>query len=187
MCGEFVCEQCGLCCLGIGEIIRMNEQLADYVFLVKNEADKKMHLVLISPEYRDIFDSDHSIQEQNKLACFFVRRGKDGLFICTIHSSRLCCRLCLCKDKQLCVARISKNGEEVARVKGRVSLVTEDRLLTKIWRDCILKHPDPGHKYIEHLLTRHGYTVLFYESTYFDREFCSIQDNEYPASPVEDS
>jgi len=185
MCGEFVCEQCGLCCLGIGEIIRMDDQLSDYVFLVKNEVDKKMHLVLVSPEYRDIFDNDHSLQEQNKFACFFVRRKKDGLFVCTINSSRLCYRLFLCKEHQKCVAVISKNGEEVARIKGRMFLETEDRLLTKLWREYILKLPDPGHRYIEHLLNIHGYTVLFYESMYFERKIGIMQDNKSPASQIE--
>ncbi|MDD4133335.1 MAG: hypothetical protein PHT86_05580 [Methanocorpusculum sp.] len=159
MTGNFECTQCGLCCLGIGEIVRMDHQYSKYCFLVKNEVVRDMRQVLITPEYRDLFDNDHSIQEKHKTACFFVRKRADGKYVCTIHPYRLF----ICKDYHCCTARISKNGQEVARVKGRVSLVTKDDELKAIWLAGVQKHPDPKPAYIEQLLSKHGYSVLFYD------------------------
>ena len=126
----FECTQCGLCCLGIGEIVRMDRQISKYGFYVKNEVVGETKAVLITPEYRDLFDNDHSVQEEHKAACFFVRRRPDGKYVCTIHPGRLF----ICKDYHCCAARISKNGVEVGRVKGKVSLVTKDETLKEICR-----------------------------------------------------
>ena len=64
----FECTQCGLCCLGIGEIVRMDRQISKYGFYVKNEVVGETKAVLITPEYRDLFDNDHSVQEEHKAA-----------------------------------------------------------------------------------------------------------------------
>ena len=158
--GNIECTQCGLCCLGIGEIVRMDKQLSQYGFIVKNEVVREMRQALITPEYRDLFDNDHSVQEQNTSACFFVRRKPDGKYVCTIHPYRLF----ICKDYHCCAARIYKNGIEAARVKGRVSIVTKDEELQGIWRENVQKHPDPSRDHIESVLSGHGYSILFYDS-----------------------
>ena len=110
-------------------------------------------------EYRDLFDNDHSVQEEHKAACFFVRRRPDGKYVCTIHPGRLF----ICKDYHCCAARISKNGVEVGRVKGKVSLVTQDETLKEIWREGVQKQPDKSREEITALLHGHGYSVLFYD------------------------
>ena len=72
----FECTQCGLCCLGIGEIVRMDRQISKYGFYVKNEVVGETKAVLITPEYRDLFDNDHSVQEEhNAEAAGQVPRG----------------------------------------------------------------------------------------------------------------
>ena len=157
--GNFECTQCGLCCLGIGEVVRMDKQLSQYGFIVKNEVVREMRQALITPEYRDLFDNDHSVQEQNRSACFFVRRKPDGKYVCTIHPYRLF----ICKDYHCCAARIYKNGKEAGRVKGRVSIVTKDEELKDIWRENVQKHPDPSPEYIESVMGGHGYSILFYD------------------------
>lgn len=159
MSGNFECTQCGLCCLGIGEIVRMDKQFSKYGFLVRNEVVHEVKQALITPEYRDIFDNDHSIQDEHKSACFFVRKRVDGKYVCTIHPYRLF----ICKDYHCCAARISKNGEEIARVKGRVSLVTKDEKLHELWREKVQKHPDPGRDYITAIMNEHGYSILYYD------------------------
>lgn len=88
-----------------------------------------------------------------------MRKRADGKYVCTIHPYRLF----ICKDYHCCTARISKNGQEVARVKGRVSLVTKDDELKAIWLAGVQKHPDPKPGYIEQLLSNHGYSILFYD------------------------
>lgn len=155
----FECTQCGLCCLGIGEIVRMDRQISKYGFYVKNEVVGETKAVLITPEYRELFDTDHSIQEEHTTACFFVRRRPDGKYVCTIHPGRLF----ICRDYHCCAARISKNGEEVGRVKGKVSLVTRDETLKEIWREGVQKQPDKSREEITALLRGQGYSVLFYD------------------------
>lgn len=159
MAGNFECTQCGLCCLGIGEIVRMDKQLSRYGFVVRNEVVHEVKQALITPEYRDIFDNDHSVQQENPSACFFVRRRADGKFVCTIHPYRLF----ICQDYHCCAARIFKEGVEAGRVKGRVSLVSKDTELADIWREGVQKHSDPSREYIDELLRKHGYSILFYD------------------------
>ncbi|MDO5846597.1 MAG: YkgJ family cysteine cluster protein [Methanocorpusculum sp.] len=159
MAGNFECTQCGLCCLGIGEIVCMDNQLSRYGFVVKNEVVREMKQALITPEYRDIFENDHSVQKENPSACFFVRRRSDGKYVCTIHPYRLF----ICRDYHCCAARIFTEGKEAGRVKGRVSLVTKDSVLADIWREGVQKHPDPSHEYIDGLMKKHGYTIVFYD------------------------
>lgn len=163
---NFECTQCGLCCLGIGEIVTMKDQISRYGFRVKNEVVGETNAVLITPEYRELFDSDKSIQNEHSSACFFVRKRSDGKYVCTIHPGRLL----ICKDYHCCTARISKNGEEVARVKGRVSIVTKDEHLKEIWLEGVQKHPSPERKYIDELLKSQGYSVLFYDSEWVSCE-----------------
>ncbi len=156
---NFECTQCGLCCLGIGEIVTMQRQISRYGFYVKNEIVGETKAALITPEYRDLFENDHSIQEEHRSACFFVRRRADGKYVCTIHPYRLF----ICKDYHCCAARIFRNGEEIGRVKGRVSLVSQDEELKEMWRELVQKHPDPSREYIDELLRSKGYSVIFYD------------------------
>jgi hypothetical protein len=138
----------------------MDHQVSKYGFYVKNEVVSEIKAIFITPEYRELFDTDHSIQKEHKTSCFFVRKRADGKFVCTIHPARLP----ICKDYHCCAARISKNGEEVGRVKGRHSLVTRDETLKRIWLDGVQKQPEKSRKEIISLLHGRGYSILFYDS-----------------------
>lgn len=157
--GMFECTQCGLCCLGISEIVRMDRQISKYGFYVKNEVVGETKAVLVTPEYRELFDTNHSIQAEHKTACFFVRKRTDGKFVCTIHPNRLF----ICKDYHCCTARISKNGEEIGRVKGKFSLVTMDETLKNIWLESVQKQSRKSREEIISLLHDQGYLIIFYD------------------------
>ena len=159
MAGNFECIQCGKCCLGIGSIVKMERQLSRFGFVVKNDVVKEMRQALITPEYREIFESDHSIQEQHPAACYFVRRLPTGKYVCTIHPYRLL----ICSSYHCCSARISRNGEEVGKVKGRVSPESKDENLLSLWREKITPADDPTQEYIASVLKDGGYEVLFYD------------------------
>ena len=154
----FECLQCGLCCLGIGEIVRMKEQLGPYEYIVTNEIVREEHTAFITPEYRDIFDNDHTIQEEHRAACFFVRRRTDGKYVCTIHPYRLF----ICKDYGCCSARISRNGTEIGRVKNRFSLITQDEDLRALWLAEVQKK-NPTREETASILKAAGYTVVMYD------------------------
>jgi len=157
--GKFECIQCGLCCLGIGTIVKMDKQLSRYGFVVKNDIVREMHQALITPEYRDVFENDHSVQEEHPNACFFVRRLPSGKYVCTIHPYRLL----ICGSYHCCTARINKEGKEVGKIKGKVSLVSEDEELIRIWHEEIMASTeDPTHDFIRQVVEKHGYTILFY-------------------------
>lgn len=155
----FECLQCGLCCLGIGEIVRMKEKTGDYEYIVTNEIVREEHTAVITPEYRDIFDNDTSIQQEHSTACFFVRRRLDGKYVCTIHPYRLF----ICKDYGCCTARIYRDAEEIGRVKNQYTLVTEDITLREIWREEIQKK-EASRREMESALTAAGYTVVLYDA-----------------------
>ncbi len=159
MAGGFECIQCGKCCLGIGSIVKMERQLSKYGFVVKNDVVKEMRQALITHEYREIFDNDHSVQEIHPSACFFVRRLPTGKYVCTIHPYRLL----ICSSYHCCSARISKDGEEVGKVKGRISLESKDEALLDLWREKIVAEDDPTQEYIAAVLNSAGYEVLFYD------------------------
>ena len=159
MAGSFECIQCGKCCLGIGSIVKMERQLSKFGYVVKNDVVKEMRQALITPEYREIFENDHSVQEQHPSACFFVRRLPTGKYVCTIHPYRLL----ICSSYHCCSARISKDGAEVGKVKGRVSLESKDEILLELWREKITSDDDPSREYIASVLAEAGYEVLFYD------------------------
>jgi len=160
MAGNFECIQCGLCCLGIGTIVKMEKQISRYGFVVKNEVVREMHQALITPEYRELFETDHSVQEKNPNACFFVRRLPTGKYVCTIHPYRLL----ICGSYHCCTARINKEGKEVGKIKGKVSLVSQDEELVRIWHEEIMKSTeDPTNDFIRNVVEFHGYSILFYD------------------------
>ena len=159
MAGSFECIQCGKCCLGIGSIVKMERQLSKFGYVVKNDVVKEMRQALITPEYREIFENDHSVQEQHPSACFFVRRLPTGKYVCTIHPYRLL----ICSSYHCCSARISKDGVEVGKVKGRVSLESKDEALLELWREKITSADDPGREYTASVLANSGFEVLFYD------------------------
>lgn len=159
---NFECIQCGLCCLGINSIVKMDRQVSQFGFVVINDIVREMHQVLITPEYRDLFEHDHSVQEQNPSACYFVRRRKtDGKYVCTIHPYRLT----ICGSYHCCSARISRDGAEVGKIKGKYSLVTKDAHLQSVWHDFIMNtNDDPSREEIAAVLAKSGYSILFYDS-----------------------
>ncbi|HJJ46895.1 MAG TPA: hypothetical protein O0X32_01360 [Methanocorpusculum sp.] len=140
----------------------MDKQISRYGFIVKNDVVREIHQALITPEYRDIFENDHSVQEQHPSACYFVRRLPNSKYVCTIHPYRLL----ICDSYHCCTARINKDGKEVGKIKGRFSLVTKDGELTKIWHENIMASPkDPAHDVIATTLRKHGYSILFYDES----------------------
>lgn len=160
MAGNFECIQCGLCCLGINSIVKMDRQLSRFGFVVINDLVRETHQALITPEYRELFESDHSVQEENPSACYFVRRRADGKYVCTIHPYRLT----ICGSYHCCSARINKDGLEVGKLKGRFSLVSKDEFLISLWHEKIMKmEKDPTHEDIESILSENGYSILFYD------------------------
>lgn len=159
MAGNFECTQCGKCCLGIGSIVKMDRQLSRFGYVLKNDVTKEVRQALITSEYRDIFENDHSVQEKHPSACFFVRRLADGKYVCTIHPYRML----ICSSYHCCSARITKNGEEAGRVKGRVSLESKDEELLTLWREKVTAADDPSQEYIASVLGSAGYEVLFYD------------------------
>ncbi len=160
MAGNFECIQCGKCCLGIGSIVKMDKQLSKYGYVVKNDVVKEMRQALVTPEYRELFDNDHSVQEKHPSACFFVRRLPTGKYVCTIHPYRLL----ICSSYHCCSARINRGDVEVGKVKGRVSLESKDETLLELWRERILSQDDPTQEYISSVLDEAGYQILFYDS-----------------------
>ena len=138
----------------------MDKQLSRYGFVVKNEVVREMRQALITPEYREIFENDHSVQKDHPSACYFVRRLPNGKYVCTIHPYRLL----ICGSYHCCTARINKDGKEVGKIKGRFSLVTKDEELTKIWHKNIMTAAeDPTRDDIASALKKQGYSILFYD------------------------
>ncbi|HJJ47501.1 MAG TPA: hypothetical protein O0X39_00715 [Methanocorpusculum sp.] len=155
----FSCLQCGLCCLGIGEIVRMKECVGPFRYIVTNEIVREEHAVEITPEYRELF-ADTSVQEEHGSACFFVRRRPDGKYVCTIHPYRLF----ICRDYGCCNARIYKNGREFGRIKNEYTLITEDTVLRTLWHDEV-QTKSLSRKEAVSVLEAAGYSVVLYDLT----------------------
>lgn len=156
----FECSQCGLCCLGIGEIVRMDRKISEYRYTVINEVVREEREAEITPEYREIFDNDKSIQKEHPAACFFVRKRADGKYVCTIHPYRLF----ICKDYCCCRARIYKSGAEAGKVKGLYTIITKDENLKKLWYENVQMNKNADDKFTESILKKFGYTIQFYDN-----------------------
>jgi len=138
----------------------MDRQLSRFGYVVKNDIVRETHQALITPEYRELFEHDHSVQEHHPSACFFVRKRVDGKYVCTIHPYRLT----ICGSYHCCSARINKDGIEVGKIKGKFSLVSKDDDLVNIWHEEVMKtNSDLSRDEIATVLSEKGYTILFYD------------------------
>ncbi|HJJ35616.1 MAG TPA: hypothetical protein O0X27_00410 [Methanocorpusculum sp.] len=80
--------------------------------------------------------------------------------MCTIHPYRLT----VCGSYHCCSARISKDGVEVGKIKGKFSLVSKDDVLVTLWHEKIMNNTaDIPHDKIAAVLAENGYTILFYD------------------------
>ncbi len=162
----FECTLCGLCCMHAGgELIEIEKRLTSRDYLCRQKIVGGTFRARVEDRFLDAF-RDSSENDAHPTWCPFLRPlpGGKGKYICTIHDSRpLVCQSYIC-----CTMRISAGGgEEIGKVKGRRSLITDDAGLRRCWEESVVPlaiDDDAAWKRdIAAILGRAGYRVVVYE------------------------
>jgi len=130
----FECARCGKCCMNFGELIRIERELSDIEFFCRFLITNEVFHARVMPEWREAF-ADTSDVDAHPAWCKFLRRSPEGPgFVCTVHDSSAP----ICRDFRCCVMRIySGTGEQVGKVGGNRSLLSEDEDLVRVFREQV--------------------------------------------------
>ena len=144
---QFVCTRCGKCCLSLGRHIRIERSISSAQHYCRIAVTGELLPVTVSPQHRDLFSSG----ERDSSWCPFLRKEGGDLYTCTVHETlpRLC-REFRCRTMQI----YDRDGRVAGYVKGRRSLISEDRNLASLWSEI---PADSGHAAIKEILKRYGY------------------------------
>ena len=162
----FECTLCGKCCMHAGgHLIEVDKRLTSRDFLCRQKIVGGTFRARVEERFLDAF-KDTTESNKHQSWCPFLRGlpGEEGKYVCTIHNSRpLVCRSYTC-----CAMRIfAGDGQEVGRVKGRRSLVTEDEALARCWKESVAPLAIDDDTFwrseVAGILGRAGYQVEAYE------------------------
>lgn len=160
---EFTCTRCGKCCISLGSHIQIIKSTSPFSHTFRVNVSKETRPVLVEPGYRDLFLARSAPSYENGW-CPFLRKGADGVCVCTIYSSRPG----ICRSFRCCTMRIlDDEGREIGKVKGRRSLSTTDPRLERIWNEDIIPFSTlPDSEFFSRcgsVLTAHGFTCELYD------------------------
>ena len=153
----FRCQQCGSCCMYLGDYIAIEEQIDRFVFRCCSVSTGTPFTAEVDPDKRSLF-LDHSWIDSHPAACRFLRPDGD-LIRCTIHRDSPA----QCKFYRCTVMRISdRNGRELGRITGTLALHSEDAALRAVYDEAMGAVPDtdPGSEaHLEKHFLNRGYCV----------------------------
>jgi Fe-S-cluster containining protein len=119
-----------------GELIEIEKRLTSRDYLCRQKIVGGTFRARVEERFLDAF-KDTSKNDKHPSWCPFLRGlpGEEGKYVCTVHDSRpLICQSYFC-----CTMRIfTHDGQEVGKVKGRRSLVTEDAALRRCWEESVV-------------------------------------------------
>lgn len=156
---RFSCTLCGRCCFGMGKYIRIIGQLGMNQIVVRHDITGETVYATIPRKYRDDFDfaEARSVTEGR---CPFLSE-EDGVYPCIIFDSAPA----FCRNFICCRMRVfDMAGTQVARVKGRDSVLTDDDAFSEWWKNAIAALPDENwEEMASSLLEKKGYRAVWYE------------------------
>jgi Fe-S-cluster containining protein len=161
---EFVCDQCGKCCVSLGPLITIERQLNEQDYYCRSKIDNSLFLAHVDPVYSeeitDEFSGDNDTPSgPEKKSCRFLRMSHQGTgYHCAIYSTRPK----VCRDFR-CYRMViySPEGKVCGRVIGKNTLRTDDTTLGDLWRERIspVLYSDPvlWNEKVSAILTERGY------------------------------
>jgi len=127
----FTCQQCGTCCMYMGDYITIERQLSQFEFECSSVSTGTPFLARVDDDKREIF-LDCTWSDRHPSACRFLR--PDGKLIrCTIHETSPP----QCKFYRCVVMRIyDPAGVQVGIVTGTLALHSDNRELRLCWEEA---------------------------------------------------
>lgn len=120
--------------MNFGELIRIEREVDDTEFYCRFLITNEVFRARVMPDWREAF-GDTAEVDANPAWCRFLRRAPEGQgFVCTIHDSNAS----ICRDFRCCLMRIyDGRGEQVGKIGGNRSLITEDEELRGFFREKV--------------------------------------------------
>ncbi len=145
---EFVCTQCGKCCISLGRYISIERHISPVRFYCHVGVSGESIPVTVSPEHREL----HTQGNNPPGSCLFLRKvPENGGYVCTIHPFRpSICREFKCRTMII----FDKEGKEAGSVAGKISLTTPDTQLRALWDELVATRK---HEELVHELSLKGY------------------------------
>jgi hypothetical protein len=153
----FVCKQCGICCMYMGDYIVIDHSIGPFEYACESVSTGTPFHARVDDDKHGIF-SDNTFPDQHPSACRFLRPNGNQI-VCTIHRDSPP----QCKYYRCVVMRIfNENGVIIGTVNGNFSLHSDDPGLRNIWEQACQKIPesDPdSESRVQGFLKDHGYRV----------------------------
>lgn len=161
---EFTCTRCGKCCISLGRHMLIEKSTSLFSHSLRVLVTGEILPVQVNPAFRDLFLSKNPPSFEPGW-CPFLRRARDGVVVCTIHSNRPA----ICRSFRCCTMRIvDRKGNEAGLVRGRRSLSSADPLLVKIWEEEVMPSGVCSDaefaRRCQEVLEGHGYRCEVYDS-----------------------
>ncbi len=156
----FECMQCGECCSHMGLVHKIKESRGDYKFLVVNVYTGEESEVEVDPDKKALFEDRETLQQLREACPFFRRNPDDRKAYCTVHFTWPdICREFKCWRLLI----LDQRGKRAGRIIYQRSLLSDDKILRKVWNECIdgIKEPDDAvwEEKVLFALSRAGYTI----------------------------
>ncbi|MGA7798617.1 MAG: YkgJ family cysteine cluster protein [Methanoregula sp.] len=130
----FRCQQCGDCCIYMGDIIGIEDRIDPVMFRIRFSATGEERMVTLDPDKVDFFRSQ-DIRYIHPMACPFLRFRDPKQACCTVHNSRPdLCRIYTCFRLLI----LDPDGNHIGRVQdGSHIFSMMNNVLRELWQDEI--------------------------------------------------
>jgi uncharacterized protein len=159
---KFSCTRCGKCCISLGKHIRIERKAGPRDYYCRDMISGNLSAVHIDSPYVPFFleKSVDNAGEENQ--CPFLVLMPEG-YACAVYPTRPL----ICREFQCCRMRIfSPDGLVAGTIKGRRSLVTNNRQIQDLWDNRIktveLENDGQWDMLVKRILEDEGFTVELY-------------------------
>ena len=144
---RFDCNLCGKCCQSFGKLIKIERQLTARDYYCRFGNSPELILVQVQPGYDDGVDEAYSDRDENDTeskpkGCIFLHKNpEDKGFTCAIYPTRpSICRKFRCYRMLI---YHHPSGELRGKVIGVNELMSQDGILSGIWKEEVAHLPHP--------------------------------------------
>ncbi|ADN36578.1 conserved hypothetical protein [Methanolacinia petrolearia DSM 11571] len=160
---EFVCTLCGRCCMGMGRYVKVTGVMGPGRYAVRHDLSNELFYATVDRNFRGRIDPLNR-DTPAEWCPFLMDKDENGNYYCSIHDSIPS----FCKKYKCCTCRISgSNGNPAGMVKGRSTIVTDDKELEQLWNSAVnsvldLELNEQKKKIVE-IMKDSGYDVRYFE------------------------
>lgn len=160
---EFVCTLCGRCCMGMGRYVKITGTMGAGRYAARHELSNEFFYATVDRNLRGKFDPLNR-DTPEEWCPFLADKDEEGNYYCSVFDSAPS----FCKNYKCCTCRIfGSDGSPAGTVRGRSTIVTDDKELEKLWDSAVnsvldLDLKEQKHK-IADILKDSGYEVRYFE------------------------